>query len=56
MCVTGWTYNPYGGENYLRLQGPEFSIGTNYLIFAVDENADSILDATWWDYVEVNVE
>ena len=34
---------------------PIFS-GKNTFYFAVDENADNIPDATWWDYVEVNVQ
>ena len=37
------------------LPEPPFSQGTNQVYFAVDDNADGILDATWWDYDEVNI-
>lgn len=30
-----------------------FTSGLNYMFFAVDENADGELDATWWDKIEV---
>jgi hypothetical protein len=61
----GWYGNIYPMLQYplLRFSGYEvfnnrdydLTWGTYYFYFAVDNNADGRVDATWYDYVEVNV-
>lgn len=61
-----WVQSPtpvraYGGpltnfNNYTVLNTTTLPVGPTFFYFAVDNNANNILDATWWDYVVVKVE
>ncbi len=39
----------------IEIPTPPLSQGKNYIFFALDNNSDGKLDATWYDFVEVNV-
>ena len=47
---------PLVDVSLLPIPDPTLSRGKNYVVFAVDNNVDTIPDLSWWDYVEVNVQ
>ena len=51
----------YGGpltnlNNYMVFNASILPVGPTFFYFAVDNNANNVFDATWWDYVVVKVE